>query len=69
MDLRGTGASFGADYVDSWRTGHDIAQIVEWIAAQPWSTEKIGMVGIVRGDGAVLHGGVRADGPRAGWIR
>ncbi|MYA08635.1 MAG: CocE/NonD family hydrolase [Holophagales bacterium] len=46
MDLRGTGASFGADYVDSWRTGHDIAQVVEWIASQPWSTDKIGMVGI-----------------------
>ena len=46
MDLRGTGASIGADYVDSWRAGHDIAQVVEWIAAQPWSTDRVGMVGI-----------------------
>ena len=25
MDLRGTGASFGAEFSDSWRAGHDIA--------------------------------------------
>ena len=46
MDLRGTGASFGADYVDSWRAGHDIAQVVGWIAEQPWASARVGMVGI-----------------------
>ena len=46
MDLRGTGASFGAEFADSWRAGHDIAQVVEWIAAQPWATSRVGMVGI-----------------------
>ena len=46
MDLRGTGASFGAEFADSWRSGHDIAQVVEWIAAQPWATSRVGMVGI-----------------------
>ena len=46
VDLRGTGASFGADYVDSWRAGHDIAQVVGWIIDQPWATDRVGMVGI-----------------------
>ena len=46
IDLRGTGASFGADHIDHWRTGQDIALVVEWIAAQPWSTTKVGMMGI-----------------------
>ena len=46
MDLRGTGASFGAEFADNWRAGHDIAQVVEWIAAQPWAMSRVGMVGI-----------------------
>lgn len=46
MDIRGTGASFGPRYQDNWRTGHDIAQVVEWITTQPWATEKVGMAGI-----------------------
>ena len=46
MDIRGTGASFGAKYQDNWRTGHDIGQVVEWITRQPWATDKVGMVGI-----------------------
>ena len=46
MDLRGTGASFGAEFADYWRAGHDIAQVIEWIAAQPWATSRVGMVGI-----------------------
>jgi len=46
MDFRGAGASFGAKYADLWQNGHDIAQVVEWIAAQPWATAKVGMAGI-----------------------
>ncbi len=46
MDMRGTGASFGADYVDAWRACHDVAQVVDWIASQPWSLPRVGMVGI-----------------------
>ena len=27
MDLRGTGASFGAEFADNWRAGHDIDEL------------------------------------------
>ncbi|MBK8246996.1 MAG: CocE/NonD family hydrolase [Gemmatimonadetes bacterium] len=47
---RGTGSSTGimADYFDaiSFRDGYDV---VEWAAAQPWSTGKVGMWGISYG--------------------
>ena len=46
LDLRGTGASSGASYIDSWRAGLDIAQVIDWIVDQPWATDKVGMVGI-----------------------
>ena len=46
LDLRGTGASSGASYIDSWRAGLDIAQVIDWIIDQPWATDKVGMVGI-----------------------
>ena len=46
LDLRGTGASSGASYIDSWRAGLDIAQVIDWIVDQPWATGKVGMVGI-----------------------
>ncbi len=46
MDIRGTGASFGPRYQDNWRTGHDIAQVVEWITQQGWATDRVGMIGI-----------------------
>ena len=46
LDLRGTGASSGASYIDSWRAGLDIAQVIDWIVDRPWATGKVGMVGI-----------------------
>ena len=46
VDIRGTGASFGAEYGDSWLAGRDLAAVVDWICAQPWSSGKVGMVGI-----------------------
>ena len=46
VDLRGTGASFGAEYGDSWLAGHDMAAVIDWICEQPWSSGKVGMVGI-----------------------
>lgn len=46
LDLRGTGASFGELYNDSWLAGHDIAEVIDWICAQHWSTGRVGMVGI-----------------------
>ena len=46
VDIRGTGASFGAEYGDSWLAGQDIAAVIDWICEQPWSSGKVGMVGI-----------------------
>ena len=46
VDIRGTGASFGAVYNDSWLAGQDIAQVIDWICEQPWSSGRVGMVGI-----------------------
>lgn len=46
VDIRGTGASFGAEYGDSWQAGHDTAAVVDWICAQEWSSGRVGMVGI-----------------------
>ena len=45
-DVRGSGASFGA--TDGWFTpkeAQDSYDITEWLAAQPWSSGKIGMAG------------------------
>ncbi|HZA49688.1 MAG TPA: CocE/NonD family hydrolase [Myxococcaceae bacterium] len=46
VDSRGAGRSPG--YLDVWsaREAQDISQCIEWAAAQPWSTGKIGMNGI-----------------------
>jgi len=48
LDLRGTGASFGTVYggipardQDRW----DLYDVIEWLAAQPWSDGNVGMVG------------------------
>ena len=46
VDIRGTGASFGAEYGDSWLAGHDMAAVIDWICEQPWSSGRVGMVGI-----------------------
>ena len=45
IDFRGTGASFGTHAGETWRIAADIAQIVDWIAAQEWATDKVGMIG------------------------
>jgi putative CocE/NonD family hydrolase len=47
-DLRGHGASFGTAYAggtEASTTPWDVWDTVEWVAAQPWSTGKIGMFG------------------------
>ena len=46
VDIRGTGASFGAEYGDSWLAGQDLAAVIDWICEQPWSSGRVGMVGI-----------------------
>ena len=43
IDFRGTGASFGQN--TNYELGSDIAEIIDWIALQPWSNGKIGMWG------------------------
>jgi len=45
-DLRGGGASFGHDTgAFSVEEGRDVAGLIDWIAAQPWSTGAVGMAG------------------------
>ena len=46
VDIRGTGASFGEEYGDSWLAGQDMATVIDWICDQPWSSGRVGMVGI-----------------------
>ena len=46
VDIRGTGASFGELYNDSWLGGHDLAAVIDWICDQEWSSGRVGMVGI-----------------------
>ncbi len=46
VDIRGTGASFGTEYGDSWLAGQDLAAVIDWICAQTWSSGRVGMVGI-----------------------
>ena len=45
IDFRGTGASFGTHANQTWRNAADIAQIIDWIAAQDWATDRVGMIG------------------------
>jgi putative CocE/NonD family hydrolase len=55
-DIRGKGASFGARRGFSDRTeaqdGHDL---VQWLAAQPWSSGRIGMYGCSYLGGTTVH--------------
>ena len=55
-DIRGKGASFGARRGFQDRTeamdGHDL---VQWLAAQPWSTGKVGMYGCSYLGGTTVH--------------
>jgi hypothetical protein len=49
VNMRGTGCSEGVDLEDgsarATTVGRDGAEVVEWAAAQPWSTGRIGMIG------------------------
>jgi putative CocE/NonD family hydrolase len=55
-DIRGKGASFGARRGFQDRTeaydGHDL---VQWLAAQPWSSGRIGMIGCSYLGGTTVH--------------
>ncbi len=49
-DMRGAGASFGPEIeFNSLEAGNDEYDVIEWIARQPWSSGKIGMLGISYG--------------------
>jgi len=45
VDIRGTGGSDGAFCVFCDREQQDVYDVVEWIAAQPWSDGNVGMMG------------------------
>ena len=45
-DLRGAGTSDGVGALMSQQEGEDIADLVEWAGAQPWSTGKVALVGV-----------------------
>lgn len=45
-DLRGGGASDGVDDLLSDQEAQDYADLIEWVAAQPWCTGKVGLDGV-----------------------
>jgi len=45
-DLRGTGTSDGVGALLSDQEGEDVADLVEWAAAQPWSNGRVAMMGV-----------------------
>jgi predicted acyl esterase len=45
-DLRGAGTSDGVGTLMSKQEGEDIFDLVEWAAAQPWSTGAVGLLGV-----------------------
>lgn len=45
-DLRGWGHSAGVPETFCPQEGEDVHDIIEWAAAQPWSTGKVGMTGV-----------------------
>lgn len=45
-DLRGCGTSDGVGTLMSRQEGDDVADVIEWAAAQPWSTGDVGMLGV-----------------------
>ena len=45
-DLRGAGTSAGTASLLSDQEGEDVYDLIEWAAAQPWSTGAVGMIGV-----------------------
>jgi predicted acyl esterase len=45
-DLRGAGTSDGTGTLMSRQEGEDVADLVEWAAAQPWSTGAVALLGV-----------------------
>ncbi len=64
MDLRGTGNSAGVlgdEYPDIERS--DLRDVIEWVAAQPWSNGKVGMLGTSYSGFNSLHMAMEPDLP------
>jgi uncharacterized protein len=60
IDIRGSGASDGVledEY--SEREQRDVCEALAWIAAQPWSTGSVGMIGLSWGGFAALQAAAR----------
>ena len=45
-DLRGAGTSAGTASLLSDQEGEDVHDLIEWAAAQPWSTGAVGLIGV-----------------------
>lgn len=45
-DLRGAGSSEGVGDILSVQEGQDVHDVIEWAAAQSWSTGAVGMIGV-----------------------
>lgn len=45
-DLRGAGTSEGSGSLMSLQEGEDVYDLIEWAGAQPWSTGRVGMIGV-----------------------
>jgi hypothetical protein len=45
-DLRGAGTSEGTSSLMSDQEGEDVYDLIEWAAAQPWSTGAVGTIGV-----------------------
>jgi uncharacterized protein len=45
-DLRGAGTSEGSAALLSDQEGEDVYDLIEWAAAQPWSTGAVGLLGV-----------------------
>jgi putative CocE/NonD family hydrolase len=69
VDIRGTGASEGRlpEYEYSEVEQDDAEQVIAWLAAQPWSSGRVGMFGISWGGFNSIHLGMRAP-PALGAI-
>jgi putative CocE/NonD family hydrolase len=62
-DVRGKGASFGTRIAPSDQNeASDAYDIIEWLAAQPWSNGKVGMMGCSY-TGATTLAGLRSGAP------
>ena len=46
VDLRGSGSSGGRADLMSAQEGRDLYDVIEWAAAQDWSTGRVGMLGV-----------------------